>query len=326
MKAVDSKPVVSLIMPVYNTAPYLSSCLESVLNQDWTDFELIAVDDGSDDESPTILSDFSGRDRRVRILTKKNEGQGIARNMGFAHAQGQFTAFVDSDDILHPSYLSTLMKTQAAHDADAVYCRYRNFSNGEIPRSESIGAAREEKTGPRRALMGFEACPPLYLFRRSCLQAARLSFPGFFHEDEAEIFRLLLHCDTIVNLEACLYHYRRHAASTTGLKPNRRTADIVLVVKRLLEIAGDHPDYRLEFEYKAYAMLAHYEGVWKEIGEDWANKAIEESRDLLAGLRRTIADNPYQFIREAAKREYESSLSWRLTRPLRLLKNAARRK
>jgi len=324
---IDAKngPIVSVIMPVYNTAPYLAACLESVLKQEAVDFELIVIDDGSTDESPAILEDFARRDARIRRRTKKNEGQGLARNRAFEDCRGEFTVFVDSDDILHPAYLSTMLRVQSELDADAVYCRYHNFYDDKVPMPAAVGAVRGERTGHRKAIMNFEACPPLYLFRSSTLRAARLSFPGYFHEDEAEIFRLLLHCESIVDLNACLYYYRRHEGSTTGLRPNRRTADIVMVVERLLEIARDYPDYRLEFEHKAFAILDRYEGVWSGIRETWAAEALEKSKDMLAGLRERIRDNPYQFVREAAKREYENSLSWRLTRPLREVKRFVER-
>lgn len=95
-------PNVSVIIPVYNVEKYLSSCLDSVLNQTYQDFEIICVNDGSTDGSGKILSQYASKDSRIKVLTQTNRGQSVARNKGLDIAKGKYVHFLDSDDFIHP--------------------------------------------------------------------------------------------------------------------------------------------------------------------------------------------------------------------------------
>lgn len=100
------KPVFSIIIPVYNVAPYLRECLDSVLAQTFTDWEAICVDDGSTDNSAMILDEFGARDGRIRIIHQENQGVEFARNIGLAHAEGDRIIFMDGDDSIESKYLA----------------------------------------------------------------------------------------------------------------------------------------------------------------------------------------------------------------------------
>src|SRR5262249_38360540 len=93
-------PELSIVVPIYNVAPYLAACLESLAAQTFEDFEVVMVDDGSTDDSGEIAAGFAARDDRFRLVTKANGGLGAARNTGIDHASGNFLAFVDSDDLI----------------------------------------------------------------------------------------------------------------------------------------------------------------------------------------------------------------------------------
>ena len=101
-------PFFSIIIPVYNVEKYLAACLDSVLNQDFTDFEIICVNDGSTDASDDILKDYQKRDSRICIITQKNSGLSEARNTGIENASGKYICFVDSDDMLSKGALRVL--------------------------------------------------------------------------------------------------------------------------------------------------------------------------------------------------------------------------
>lgn len=108
---------VSIITPVYNAEKTLAKCIESILSQTHRDIELILVDDGSRDASPTLCDDFAKRDQRIRVIHKENGGASAARNTGLAEAKGEYIAFVDSDDWVEPSYIENMM---TGEDADVV--------------------------------------------------------------------------------------------------------------------------------------------------------------------------------------------------------------
>ena len=102
-------PLLSIIVPVYNTATYLPACLDSILSQGFTDFEVLLVDDGSSDGSGAICDKYAEADSRVRVFHQENGGVSSARNLGLSQAKGEWIYFVDSDDEMLPDGLQTLV-------------------------------------------------------------------------------------------------------------------------------------------------------------------------------------------------------------------------
>ncbi len=117
-------PAVSIIIPVFNTERYLSECLASAVSQTLDDIEVIVVDDGSTDGSPAICDEFALSDSRVTVIHKRNEGQGIARNVGIDVSKGDYITFLDSDDMILPSFCEILWRTARKDGADFVECGY----------------------------------------------------------------------------------------------------------------------------------------------------------------------------------------------------------
>lgn len=120
-------PLVSVVIPVYNTARYLKGCLDAVLDQTMSNFEVICVDDGSMDDSPDILNDYASRDRRVRVLRQQNQHAGVARNNGLALARGEYVIFCDSDDHIEPMALETLYRKAKEDSADICVCGCKQY-------------------------------------------------------------------------------------------------------------------------------------------------------------------------------------------------------
>ena len=105
-KAINN--MISIIVPIYNVSQYLEECLHSIQMQDYTDFEVICVDDGSKDNSADIALKFTESDKRFKLIRQPNSGVSVARNTGIRHAHGTYICFVDADDMIAPSYLSVL--------------------------------------------------------------------------------------------------------------------------------------------------------------------------------------------------------------------------
>ena len=103
-------PKVSIIVPVYNTEEYLSECIESILDQSFTDFELLLINDGSIDKSGKICDEYAKKDSRIVVIHKENGGVSSARNKGIEIAQGEWISFIDADDWITPLYLSDLIR------------------------------------------------------------------------------------------------------------------------------------------------------------------------------------------------------------------------
>ena len=132
-------PKISVIMPVYNVEKYLANCIESVLAQTFTDFELICVNDGATDASAQILSDYAAKDERIIVITQQNKGLSGARNEGFKRARGEWIYFVDSDDAIHPQLLEIAYLTAEKNKAQMVCFGYlRNATADRVYRKEDI--------------------------------------------------------------------------------------------------------------------------------------------------------------------------------------------
>ena len=127
----------SIIVPVYNLAPYLRECLDSVLAQTVTDWEVICVDDGSIDVSGAILDEYAARDKRFHVIHQRNAGEGEARNTGLASAEGDWVFFLDGDDIMLPGALERLSKC-ASDDCSIVRFCFCSFEDGKGPNSTQL--------------------------------------------------------------------------------------------------------------------------------------------------------------------------------------------
>ena len=103
-------PEISIIVPVYNVEKYLKRCIDSILNQSFTDFELILVDDGSTDNSGEIIDEYAIKDERIKVIHKENGGLSSARNVGIEYSKGNYIAFVDSDDYINKNMYKILYK------------------------------------------------------------------------------------------------------------------------------------------------------------------------------------------------------------------------
>lgn len=122
MKEEKFKPLISVIIPCYNVEKYLDRCMESVVNQSYTNLEIILVDDGSPDKSGQMCDSWAAKDCRIKVIHKTNEGLGLARNSGLEYATGDYVAFIDSDDYIDHSMYQKLVLKAIETNSDIVYC------------------------------------------------------------------------------------------------------------------------------------------------------------------------------------------------------------
>lgn len=208
---------VSVIIPVYNAERYLAECIDSVLAQTWTDFELLIVDDGSSDLSGAICDRYAAIDSRVRVFHTPNRGVSRARNLGLDQARGEYVVFVDSDDRIDPTHLEQFARSGIGEDGIA-------FSNlyEERPGHRTGRPLRFPKC---RAASGRQACMAVItdllrirgfgwtwnkMFSRATIEKHRLRFDPDLHYAEDEVFtaRYCAHITHIVCNDRPTYHYR----------------------------------------------------------------------------------------------------------------------
>lgn len=124
-------PILTIIIPCYNVEKYLNRCMETIVNQMLKDIEIILIDDGSPDSVPKLCDYWAQKDSRIKVIHKKNEGLGYARNSGLEIAKGKYVAFVDSDDFVDNIMYYTLVEEAEKNQVDAVFCGYKKeLQNG----------------------------------------------------------------------------------------------------------------------------------------------------------------------------------------------------
>jgi len=207
-------PAISVIVPVYNIERYLPACLDSLLAQTHHDFEIVVVDDGSNDGSAAISQRYAAlHPELIRPCAKPNGGLSDARNHGIDHARGAYLAFVDGDDLVAPTMLERLHACAQASGADLVVCGIENFTDGEQcgiyypePDMSAFGHSLAEEP---RLLYRVDASACNKLYARQLFERSGIRFPlGMMFEDVPTTYRLLPFAERIEKVDEPLYRYR----------------------------------------------------------------------------------------------------------------------
>ena len=132
MKKECAAPFFSIVLPIYNVEKYLNRCINSILKQDFDDYEIILVDDGSKDSCGQLCDEWSVMNKKIRTIHKENAGLGYARNTGLSAAQGKYILFLDSDDYIRPGMFSKVHNAVCENDVDAVFFGFERIDkNGK---------------------------------------------------------------------------------------------------------------------------------------------------------------------------------------------------
>ena len=211
-------PKISVIVPVYNAEKYLAEAIDSVLSGSFTDFEIIAVNDGSTDSSLEILRGYAERDARVKVIDKQNTGVSDTRNQGIAAAEGDYLAFLDADDVYSPDYLERMYSAAEESGADVTVCSYVTF-RGEKP-SFPTGESTEPRETNIRELLDTGLMTPLWvkLVKKNVVSDNGIRFDAelAFGEDLFFSWRVCLASDRTVRIEDKLYGYRMSPDGATA--------------------------------------------------------------------------------------------------------------
>lgn len=271
-------PKISIIVPVYNTELYLEKCLNSILNQSVTDFELILVDDGSTDGSGLICDNFAKNDRRVKVIHKKNAGQGIARNVGLDICKGLYITFVDSDDCIDSNYLELLLKNAEENKADiscagVYYCENRLDALNDM----------EVKTYSNHLAMQkfvrddeLNHSPVAKLFKREIFNNVRfIKLRGY--EDTATIYKAFINARVVVSQKYSIYFYFQRENSTMRRPFSEKDYDRIVAYRQMEKGLMEYEQYRNE----SFIITAKKIGaIYYVVGELLCNN-VENKKDIL---------------------------------------------
>jgi glycosyltransferase EpsH len=215
-------PKISIIVPVYNVEKYLPKCLDSIINQTFTDFECICINDGSPDNSLTILQEYASKDNRIKIINQENKGLPYVRNIGLEAVGCPYVAFVDSDDWLDKNYLQILYKTIEETNSDVVACNYEKYYEKEnkfvsdiLPQERKFCVQDKLSSKIEKAY----AQPTVWnkIIKTKLLKDNDIKFfEGRANEDSPFISQIFLYSNKVVYVEKPLYFYRIRENSITS--------------------------------------------------------------------------------------------------------------
>lgn len=263
----------SIVVPIYGVEKYINQCIESILSQTYTCFELILVDDGSIDNCPTICDDYSRKDSRIVVIHKKNGGLVSARQAGARIAVGEYVICVDGDDWLEPDYLQSFYEIIKNEQPDMICCGYyRSYSNKDEPVKFQfpIGLYNRKKINkiiiPHAIHDENAACFPQNLWakaiKRDIYVDEQLSINPIIKigEDGACIKPLLYKIDTLYLIDSELYHYRINCESMTKVKSVFTWDSPIIVgkhiISRLHEQMND-PILKKEIYLQVNRLISH---------------------------------------------------------------------
>ena len=253
-------PLISVIVPVYKVEEYLRGCIESILKQSFSDFELILIDDGSPDNCGAICDEYAKKDGRVRVIHQENAGQASARNCGLKwileHSDSKFVSFIDSDDWVHERYLELLLKGIKNYSADMSQCLFSRVSDRVAPNiqiSEEVVCV-----SPDEQYVNWYN--PFFwgkLFKKEQFETVR--FPeGKIFEDVLIWYKVLFSYTRIAIIKDVLYFYFQRAEGTTLREWSPAKLTQIEAWDEQLAFATNHGSYAI-----LRAVLNHYFKVLK---------------------------------------------------------------
>lgn len=221
--------LISIIVPIYNKEDYLRQCLDSIINQSYTNFEVLLVNDGSTDSSGIICQEYSERDSRFRYIEKKNGGVSSARNLGLELSEGAYITFIDSDDWIEFNYLEVLYNALRENNTDVAISSYKSYYLDGNFYLRVYSNQEEEflRIGKRNRDVFLEEFPKLgklnhdfhciasKLFKRELLESQKFDESINYGEDLYFFFNLYLKIQSIIYVKEATYIYRQHGTNIT---------------------------------------------------------------------------------------------------------------
>lgn len=256
------QPLISIVVPVYNVAPYLERCLQSIVNQDYRPIEIVLVNDGSNDGSENICEQWADRYDFIKVLHQENQGQAQARNRGKEVAQGEYISFVDADDELTENALTILWDALECAEADMAVGNFYFVSEKNAQKHLAAPLKDQVRNGQDATedllyQRNIETSPCGRLYKKALMDG--IDFPeGFIYEDLGTVYRYSLKAKRVVYCAEPVYHYvyRSESSSSQSFKPKKM--DAIVMAKSMYEgICREAPELKKAASCRLLSMCFH---------------------------------------------------------------------
>lgn len=244
---------ISIIVPIYNVEKYLKRCIDSILAQNYTDFELLLIDDGSTDKSGNLCDEYKLKDARIRVFHKENGGVSTARNLGLQNASGEWITFVDSDDYIENDYLYKLYKNLSTSELVVSAYIYESTKENVIEKLSNENIIISSGNLNDLLMRGAFMTPICKLFSRDIITNNNIKFDDKIHsgEDTLFVYTYLYYVTNVTTIENVLYHYciTGSGLSTKVLKLNEYNYMLDSFYERLKYFEEKYVDYDMSLRY-----------------------------------------------------------------------------
>ena len=282
--------LVSIVVPIYNVAQYLQTCLDSIISQTYSNLEIILVDDGSTDSCPEQCDQYAIRDERIKVIHQKNEGLSVARNTGLKHSNGKYIAFIDSDDVISKDMIEKLY-IAITHDACQVSCcKYVKFED-----EENINFNYNTSSSSNYYIYNnIDALSCIYLskisniaftawnklYNRELFFEHNILYPdGKLYEDIFTTYKLIFFSNKVAFIEDELYFYRQRTGSIMNQELTMKRLDALEGHKECLRFFDKYNQkYLLSLEFNSFCNLSEY--LYR-----CANNSTEIKREIIKVFR-----------------------------------------
>ena len=286
----DLAPIISIIIPVYNTERWLSECISSVLNQSFTLFELILVDDGSADACPSICDSYAKNDSRVKVIHKVNAGVSAARNDGIKRSVGKYIMFIDADDLLPEGALKKLYDLIKNDDYDIVFGQYvLDYPRKQIPKATRLTSGVYSYQDVKFYLIDDGTLAGFLfgsvwggIYQRSRIVNNNILFDEKVKINEDGLFNFLLipKCNKIFVTEEIVYIYRQWKIEKLSALTKNNNYDVCQqVLKEYIKDLDD--DFELQMQRREVSIL-----FWNALRIEKSKCSWKEARVFLENLLR----------------------------------------
>lgn len=310
---------ISIVVPVFNIEGYVERCLQSLLQQTYTNLEVLAIDDGSTDHSGEILDRLALADSRIKVIHKENGGVTSARMVGIRNATGEWIGFVDGDDETEPDMFEHLLRNAITYDADISHCGYQMvFPDGHVDYYHNTGllAQQDKITALKELLSGSRIEPGLCnkLFRKilfqSLLHGEAVPLDIKINEDLLMNYLLFKEANQTVYEDFCPYHYILRKGSAATTKKRHHITDPLRVMERIKnELCNNTQLYPVIYSRYIYVLigvsaqkqwLEESKAARKQLKQEFYTKEIANcasTKNRLMAFGAGFMPHLYRFVR-----------------------------
>lgn len=292
----STQPKISFIIPVYNTEKYLRKCLDSIINQTFKDIEIICINDESPDNSLAVLEEYAQKDSRVVVLSQKNSGQGVARNLGLSKARGKYIIFVDSDDYIESNMCEVLYSKMESTEVDLILFDYDVIVNNfRIPKKKYLAfdpSLINKNIKLSDIKQYYLSREPWYkIYKTSFIKKHNINFSEIrICEDTPFWYKILKANPTCQIINDCLYNYEKRADSVSG-GVSKKFSQLFKIFDECFEIITNS-SLGEEFKTRYIADNINWLSIWeKHVDIDYLPQIQKEKNELYSHYAKKTKKN-----------------------------------